>query len=277
MKSILISLSVLQLFDSFVCAFYCIVDADVEDNAESDTSRTKKFGLPPERSTVSASVHSNGGHLGKESLDSGLDTLKSCTSTLETSGKQSPLGSIYKSDSENKALLESVTVGMGSVTISEKSLPGSFKTCDISPQKDNENVNSSSVLLENDVTRTPNIPQNMANLIKPDVEFTGVRRLGDVRCRLNSDGEFKTRKEIKREAHLKSMSTLTPRYQPASRECSILSCLNQFTSAELLTGNNKVTCENCTRQKRKNSKKAGTLLTVSMYAFSRAFIDAAYL
>lgn len=45
----------------------------------------------------------------------------------------------------------------------------------------------------------------------------------------------------------KSLTTLAPRYMASSHECSILSCLNQFTAPELLTGNNKFGCENCTK------------------------------
>ncbi|GAB6026724.1 Ubiquitin carboxyl-terminal hydrolase 16 [Chamberlinius hualienensis] len=47
----------------------------------------------------------------------------------------------------------------------------------------------------------------------------------------------------------KSVTTLASRYQPASQECSVYSCLNQFTAPELLTGPNKFGCENCTRLK----------------------------
>ncbi|CAE1305741.1 USP16_45 [Acanthosepion pharaonis] len=65
--------------------------------------------------------------------------------------------------------------------------------------------------------------------------------------------EYINMSTIKRQAQAKSMSTLSPRYQPSSRECSIMSCLHQFTSAELLMGNNKVRCKNCTRRKAKNS------------------------
>jgi len=63
----------------------------------------------------------------------------------------------------------------------------------------------------------------------------------------------KSRRHISREARSYSMSTLAPRYHPAPRECSIMSCLNQFTAAELLTGSNKVSCKECTKAKRKNS------------------------
>ncbi|XP_050390725.2 ubiquitin carboxyl-terminal hydrolase 45 [Patella vulgata] len=70
----------------------------------------------------------------------------------------------------------------------------------------------------------------------------------------NSPNHRKLRQALRKEAQYKSMSTLSPRYQSSGKECSILSCLHQFTSAELLTGSNKVSCERCT--KIKNNKTA---------------------
>ncbi|XP_055933439.1 ubiquitin carboxyl-terminal hydrolase 45-like isoform X2 [Argiope bruennichi] len=57
---------------------------------------------------------------------------------------------------------------------------------------------------------------------------------------------------------LKSLSTLKPRKHMAALECSIDTCLSHFTKPELLTGNNKFRCENCSEIKRKKSgdKKA---------------------
>ncbi|GBN38097.1 Ubiquitin carboxyl-terminal hydrolase 16 [Araneus ventricosus] len=57
---------------------------------------------------------------------------------------------------------------------------------------------------------------------------------------------------------LKSLSTLKTRKHVAPLECSIDTCLNHFTKPELLTGNNKFRCENCSEIKRKKSgdKKA---------------------
>ena len=43
------------------------------------------------------------------------------------------------------------------------------------------------------------------------------------------------------------MSTLAPRYQGKSLECSVESCLSQFTVPEWLTGTNKFGCENCSK------------------------------
>ncbi|XP_066258268.1 ubiquitin carboxyl-terminal hydrolase 16/45 [Euwallacea similis] len=48
-------------------------------------------------------------------------------------------------------------------------------------------------------------------------------------------------------------STLAPRYQCEENECSVESCLNQFTECELMMGSNKVGCDRCT--KRSGNKK----------------------
>lgn len=59
----------------------------------------------------------------------------------------------------------------------------------------------------------------------------------------------KSEKEIKKEALVRSKVTLGVRYHPTSRECTVMSCIHQFTSAELLTGNNKFGCAKCTQMK----------------------------
>lgn len=61
----------------------------------------------------------------------------------------------------------------------------------------------------------------------------------------------KSEKEIKKEALVRSKVTLGLRYHPTSRECTVMSCIHQFTSAELLTGNNKFGCAKCTQMKYK--------------------------
>ncbi|XP_063848820.1 ubiquitin carboxyl-terminal hydrolase 16-like [Scylla paramamosain] len=58
-------------------------------------------------------------------------------------------------------------------------------------------------------------------------------------------------KKSKQEWIARSLTTLAPRYQCRSQECSVMSCLTHFTAPELLTGNNKITCENCTKQHNK--------------------------
>ncbi|XP_066992427.2 ubiquitin carboxyl-terminal hydrolase 16/45 [Anabrus simplex] len=70
---------------------------------------------------------------------------------------------------------------------------------------------------------------------------------GDVRGRLSSGGDS-----------VDWSVTMAPRYQCEDEECSVQSCLNQFTVLELMTGNNKVVCENCT--KRFNQGKEGKMV-----------------
>ncbi|KAK4874090.1 hypothetical protein RN001_013450 [Aquatica leii] len=50
-------------------------------------------------------------------------------------------------------------------------------------------------------------------------------------------------------------NTITTRYQCVEGECSVQSCLNQFTTCELLTENNKVRCDICTKNRGGNDKK----------------------
>ncbi|KAJ7341779.1 hypothetical protein JRQ81_007014 [Phrynocephalus forsythii] len=56
----------------------------------------------------------------------------------------------------------------------------------------------------------------------------------------------------------RAFQTLSQSYITSSKECSIQSCLYQFTSVELLMGNNKLLCENCTDRKQKHQKKANS-------------------
>ncbi|XP_031222363.1 ubiquitin carboxyl-terminal hydrolase 45 isoform X3 [Mastomys coucha] len=65
-----------------------------------------------------------------------------------------------------------------------------------------------------------------------------------------------------------AFQTLSQSYVTTSKECSVQSCLYQFTSMELLMGNNKLLCEDCTEKKRKcqretssAEKKAGGVYT----------------
>ncbi|EPY74762.1 ubiquitin specific protease 16-like protein, partial [Camelus ferus] len=55
-----------------------------------------------------------------------------------------------------------------------------------------------------------------------------------------------------------AFQTLSQSYITSSKECSIQSCLYQFTSMELLMGNNKLLCENCTEKKQKYQKETSS-------------------
>ncbi|KAG4068319.1 hypothetical protein HA402_007839 [Bradysia odoriphaga] len=53
-------------------------------------------------------------------------------------------------------------------------------------------------------------------------------------------------KRIRTNSALEWSSTIAPRYACEDNECSIQSCLNNFTATELMSGNNKVGCDKCT-------------------------------
>ena len=61
------------------------------------------------------------------------------------------------------------------------------------------------------------------------------------------------------------------RYSTNEGECSIQSCLNQFTTLELMIGSNKVNCESCTARKRKVKENCGMVCPSStkQYLISR--------
>merc|ERR1719187_2301563 len=68
-----------------------------------------------------------------------------------------------------------------------------------------------------------------------------------------SKRKIRQMKKLKQEWIARSLTTLTPRYQCRSQECSVMSCLTNFTAPELLTGSNRIICENCTKIAKQNS------------------------
>ncbi|XP_072264786.1 ubiquitin carboxyl-terminal hydrolase 45 isoform X1 [Pyxicephalus adspersus] len=52
-----------------------------------------------------------------------------------------------------------------------------------------------------------------------------------------------------------AFQTLSQGYVTSSKECSVQSCLYQFTSVELLMGNNKLLCEKCTENRMKYQRE----------------------
>lgn len=66
-------------------------------------------------------------------------------------------------------------------------------------------------------------------------------------------------KRVRTQSYSDWSTTIAPRYQCEDGECSVQSCLNNFTAVELMTGNNKVGCDNCT--KRINGEGGKTVYT----------------
>lgn len=81
----------------------------------------------------------------------------------------------------------------------------------------------------------------------------------------HSQEELSETRDRDRQHHQGAFQVLCHSYTPSSKECSVQSCLHQFTSIELLMGNNKLLCENCTdrrqRQVKRSDKKAEKVYT----------------
>uniref|UniRef100_A0A6B2EKH2 Ubiquitin carboxyl-terminal hydrolase n=1 Tax=Phlebotomus kandelakii TaxID=1109342 RepID=A0A6B2EKH2_9DIPT len=80
-----------------------------------------------------------------------------------------------------------------------------------------------------------------------------------------ADGEEESVSQKRRQTRTRTYShadwntTLATKYQCEDGECSVQSCLNNFTALELMTGNNKVGCDACTE--RLNGKGGKTINT----------------
>ena len=55
-----------------------------------------------------------------------------------------------------------------------------------------------------------------------------------------------------------STLTLQPSYHPSPGESSVMSCLSQFCAPELLDGNNKFACEECSKRAQRSENKKGS-------------------
>ncbi|ELV09698.1 Ubiquitin carboxyl-terminal hydrolase 45 [Tupaia chinensis] len=83
---------------------------------------------------------------------------------------------------------------------------------------------------------------------------------------------FSEEKHMRSHSPQNAFQTLSQSYVTTSKECSIQSCLYQFTSMELLMGNNKLLCENCTEKKQKYQKETSSAGQIDWAALAQAWI-----
>ncbi|XP_054053259.1 ubiquitin carboxyl-terminal hydrolase 45 isoform X3 [Rissa tridactyla] len=81
---------------------------------------------------------------------------------------------------------------------------------------------------------------------------------GDSALGLSNNSVFSVDKSPPSQNPQNAFQTLSQSYITSSKECSVQSCLYQFTSVELLMGNNKLLCESCTERKQKYQKKTNS-------------------
>ena len=214
-----------------------VIDADVEDNLESDVSRTRlslasDTPLRTALTTAPALVGGDEYHAGKRSSSElSVECIPPPHPDL-SSGSTTPKAST--SD------IQSISSGLSTLTL-ENSASGDRM--------------SSPAFIDED----------------PDVSQTDCRYDADISTmdcstprRENADSAEDTAaakppRLSRTETQLHALCSLAPRYQSTSHECSLMSCLNQFTAAELLTGNNKFGCRRCTRRKYGSQSTSGKM------------------
>ena len=75
---------------------------------------------------------------------------------------------------------------------------------------------------------------------------------------ISNEPETDSEEEDEYDSEANSTLTLQPSYHPSPGECSVMSCLSQFCAPELLDGNNKFACEECSKRAQRSQNKKGS-------------------
>uniref|UniRef100_A0A669DWY0 Ubiquitin carboxyl-terminal hydrolase n=1 Tax=Oreochromis niloticus TaxID=8128 RepID=A0A669DWY0_ORENI len=109
------------------------------------------------------------------------------------------------------------------------------------------------------------VEQLVSAVSKVNLSFSSGDCSPSTHCSPEEHGETQSRDNLHHQHHQGAFQALSHSYTPSSKECSIQSCLHQFTSVELLMGNNRLLCESCTerrmKQLRKSNKKVEKVYT----------------
>ncbi|XP_061805474.2 ubiquitin carboxyl-terminal hydrolase 45 [Nerophis lumbriciformis] len=93
-------------------------------------------------------------------------------------------------------------------------------------------------------------------LSKVSLGFSSGDSSPTLQCSPEEPTENRSRDNFHHQHHQTAFQALSHSYTPSSKECSVQSCLHQFTSVELLMGNNKLLCESCTEHRQKLMRKS---------------------
>ncbi|KAM7382479.1 hypothetical protein PAMP_002206 [Pampus punctatissimus] len=102
------------------------------------------------------------------------------------------------------------------------------------------------------------VEQLVTAVSKVNLGFTSGDCSPSTHCCPDELGEPQSRDNLHHQHHQGAFQALSHSYTPSSKECSIQSCLHQFTSVELLMGNNKLLCESCTERRQKQLRKSSS-------------------
>jgi len=80
--------------------------------------------------------------------------------------------------------------------------------------------------------------------------------------KLEAGSGLSARQRMTAEWTSRCLTSLAPRYQAQPGECSVYTCLNNFTQSELLTGSNKWACQACTDRRKPDNSSSEEVKTV---------------
>uniref|UniRef100_A0A3Q4BQU8 Ubiquitin carboxyl-terminal hydrolase n=1 Tax=Mola mola TaxID=94237 RepID=A0A3Q4BQU8_MOLML len=113
------------------------------------------------------------------------------------------------------------------------------------------------------------VEQLVTPMSKVNLGFTPGDCSPSTHCAADEQGETQSRDNLHHQHHQGAFQALSHSYTPSSKECSVQSCLHQFTSVELLMGNNKLLCESCTERRHKQLRKSIDKKVEKIYTSAR--------
>lgn len=120
-------------------------------------------------------------------------------------------------------------------------------------------ISASSPLSSSSARQGGAVEQLVTAVSKVNLSFSSGDCSPSTHCTQEESGESQSRDNLHHPHHQGAFQSLSHSYTPSSKECSIQSCLHQFTSVELLMGNNKLLCESCTERRQKQLRKSSSL------------------
>uniref|UniRef100_A0A4W6E5W4 Ubiquitin carboxyl-terminal hydrolase n=1 Tax=Lates calcarifer TaxID=8187 RepID=A0A4W6E5W4_LATCA len=134
------------------------------------------------------------------------------------------------------------------------STPSSTSTLTPSPTP----ISASSPTSSSSTRQGGPVEQLVTAVSKVNLGFSSGDCSPSTHCSPEELGETQSRDNLHHQHHQGAFQALSHSYTPSSKECSIQSCLHQFTSVELLMGNNKLLCESCTERRQKQLRKSSS-------------------
>ncbi|XP_063991239.1 ubiquitin carboxyl-terminal hydrolase 16/45 [Diachasmimorpha longicaudata] len=264
-------------------------DADVEDNIENDgmMQEVSESGYSSEKVSTVASPVSPGEPSGDDEMTqtNGNSTPSEISKLTEGMGLKNEASLELNLEAQEQLPADSPPLSSTSIivnselspkgaTVSPLSSPISNKESPTSPTSNSQEKLMWKIVVNHEEPDTKiNVKEDQPKSTFSDAETD--------ECRSGPETEDSVKQFTEKRngvndltSGLSKLSVTAPlsptSYQVASGECSIQSCLNQFTARELMSGSNKVGCEACTA--RENKGKKGKIVCTSstkQYLISR--------